>query len=134
MAPYFNKTPTFVPTKRGLLELSAHSLQTTLEDIIITGSSCKHMPRCCANNSAEMGQLVPKHFHSDTTVVPVTEREYIYSGRLSVQQIHRNVGSELRLSPTAFMSGASASIGFRSATPPVSLSFLFFSEVKHGHC
>lgn len=54
-----------------------------------------------------------------------------YSGRLSVQQIHRNVGSELQLNPTAFMSGASASISFRPATPPVSLCFFFLKSNMH---
>lgn len=75
--------------KQGPLELSAHSLPATLEDIIITKSSGKHMPQCCTNNSTEMGHLVTKHFYSPTNVVPVTEWECIYSDRLAVHHIHR---------------------------------------------
>lgn len=83
------KYPRLSPMKQGPLELSSHSPPTTLEDIIITESSGKHMPQCCTNNSAEMGQLVAKRFYSLTNVVPVTEWEYIYSDRLPVHHIHR---------------------------------------------
>ena len=38
----FNKTPTIIPRKQGLLELSACSLCTAEGDVIITQRSCKH--------------------------------------------------------------------------------------------
>lgn len=88
------------------------------------------MPLCNTNNSTEMGELVPKRFCSLTNVVPVTKRDYIHSGRLTVQLIHRTLGSELQLNPTTFMSGASANISFTPATPPAPLSFSLKSNIQ----
>lgn len=123
------KHPQWSSTKREPLKLSAHSLRATLQDIIITESSCKHVPRRNTNNSTEIGQLVPKRFYSLTNVVPVTKWDYIHSGRLTVKLIHRNLGSELQLNPTTFMSGNLCK--YQLYTSHTSSSTLIFSEVKH---
>lgn len=65
--------------------------------MIITDSRCKHVPKCCRNNSSEMGQWVPKHFHIIAPVVPVTHLEFICSGRLTPQQMLQNIGSSRRV-------------------------------------
>lgn len=65
--------------------------------MIITDSRCKHVAKCYRNNSSEMAQWVPEHFHIITPVVPVTHLEFIHSGRLTPQQMPQNVGSTRRV-------------------------------------
>lgn len=65
--------------------------------MIITDSRCKHVHKCYRNNSSEMAQWVPEHFHIITPVVLVTHLEFIRSGRLTPQQMPWNVGSTRRV-------------------------------------
>lgn len=65
--------------------------------MIITDSRCKHVPKCYRNNSSEMGQWLPKHFHIITPVVAVIHLEFICSGRLTLGQMLRNLGPSRRV-------------------------------------
>lgn len=70
---------------------------SSLGNMIITDSRCKHELKCYSNNSSQIGQWVPKHFHIITAVVPVTHLEFIRSGRLTPQQLLWNIGSTRRV-------------------------------------